>query len=430
MRWACVLIISLLSLMAQAQPAKKSDAHVLKFYDGAKQARHHNRYPTTVIGDSTKKDFDPSFKIDCWSGEAFLKVNLSTTAHNLNNAVKKVKVHNGKAHVELSTVGASHKMYALNEMGFEWEIVLPSKPASNVFTYSIETENLVFWKQSMLEFDPEDGDLRPDSIRGSYAVYHASRKGNVRRINGTDTTYENYLTGKAGHMFRPKIVRNDGKFVYGEIDITSAFLVLTVPQKFLDDAETEHQYPVIIDPYFGYNTVGVDGGHASNTYMRFNRYTVSEGTGTVDSGYAYFTIAADYVYGKVGLYTDNGTACGVSYDACDPQTFMDSTTEFLAYPATTWVVGVFAAGATITDGSHYWVAFFQNDYTTSALAYDTDDGATLPYDNMHYTTGSGWTWPTFPTTATTDGSTSHRIYSMYIAYTVSAAGGITGAQIF
>ena len=84
--------------------------------------------------------------------------------------------------------------------GYKIDIVLNEKPNRNVFCYQIEgAENYDFLYQPPLT--PEEisnGDIRPDHISGSYAVYHKTLKNH--RVGA-----ENYATGKVMHIPRPQV---------------------------------------------------------------------------------------------------------------------------------------------------------------------------------------------------------------------------------
>src|SRR3990167_7306272 len=61
--------------------------------------------------------------------------------------------------------------------GFEVEIVLKEKPATNVFDFAIDgAENLDFFFQPPLtQAEIDEGASRPENVVGSYAVYHKTK---------------------------------------------------------------------------------------------------------------------------------------------------------------------------------------------------------------------------------------------------------------
>ena len=168
--------------------------------------------------------------------------------------------------------------YKKDDENFEIEIELKTKPATNVFDFTITgAENLDFFYQPALT--PEEiaeGASRPENVIGSYAVYHKTKANH--RVGST-----NYATGKAFHIYRPKAIDANGVEVWAELLYLNGILSVTVPQKFLDEAV----YPVRVDPTFGYTSLGASGGTAlaQNTNDTSNRmgedYVTSE-AGTLD----------------------------------------------------------------------------------------------------------------------------------------------------
>lgn len=149
----------------------------------------------------------------------------------------------------------------LNQNGFEFETVIKESLEGNKIRYKINGyENLEFYYQPALHenhstWADEDNDGNPDSFRppnvvGSYAVYHAN-KGNM---HPSESEAEKYKTGKAFHIYRPRLVDNAGNETYADlsIDETAGTLTITVDRTWLNQAS----YPVRIDPTFGYETVG------------------------------------------------------------------------------------------------------------------------------------------------------------------------------
>jgi len=86
---------------------------------------------------------------------------------------------------------------------FEFEVILKKKPKTNKIVLDIETKGLKFYYQPELtQKEKDEGAFRPDNVIGSYAVYHESKSGNYEAFpNG-----KNYMTGKAFHIYRPKII--------------------------------------------------------------------------------------------------------------------------------------------------------------------------------------------------------------------------------
>jgi hypothetical protein len=134
--------------------------------------------------------------------------------------------------------------------GHEYEVVLTEKPTTNIFNFKLGMGDLAFYYQPPLTDEinikgwtvnethalDDKGRLatyRPENVVGSYAVY-----------NRNDF--------KIMHIYRPKILDAKQNEVWGQLSIIGDALTVTVPQDFLNTAV----YPVIIDPTFGYTSIG------------------------------------------------------------------------------------------------------------------------------------------------------------------------------
>src|SRR3990167_7368454 len=149
--------------------------------------------------------------------------------------------------------------YPIDDNNFEFEIVLNEKPNKDTFDFFLDGVNgLDFYKQTAEEGVPEN-------VINSYAVYY-SKTGNE------------YGTGKAFHIYRPKAIDANGMEVWGDLNYKNGKLSITIPKDFLDKAT----YPVRVDPNFGKETDG-----ASSTAATADNKLTSRGTpgtsGTVDS---------------------------------------------------------------------------------------------------------------------------------------------------
>ncbi len=143
--------------------------------------------------------------------------------------------------------GDTEDQIQCHDGGARFELVLKKKrPAmGNSLTFPIISRNLRFSYQPFLTQEDIDAGTRcPLNVEGSYAVYHISKKNNQ------------YMTGKAFHLFRPIAEDALGNKAWCSIDINADInptnLTLTIPQQFLDEAT----YPITIDPDFGYSFIG------------------------------------------------------------------------------------------------------------------------------------------------------------------------------
>jgi len=266
------------------------------------------------------------------------------------------------------------QIYKREDGNLEWEIIFESKPVRNYIEYPIQTKGLIFAYQDTLR-DTDTMSFRPDSVIGSYAVYHASRKNNLTRLDGSQ---EIYNTGKAFHIYRPKVRDSGGDTIWCSlfIDTVNSIMRITVPQKFLSTAV----YPVIIDPTLGYSTKG-----ASSTYnpANYSRACLAENMGGVDGTVDSFAIWAqdDGATGTIGwaLFSDDNKTCNI---------LLDSSTGTI--PSAPWVDSLYrgpsAGNYGLKANTNFWIAMITDGGSNvNGIKYD---------DNVGDTSTSGWTgWP-------------------------------------
>jgi hypothetical protein len=219
-----------------------------------------------VVGDEKQEAFYPRVKVKKWENEVNFSVGVIS-----DESKESSQVLDAKGAVVWSQGTVDAKFYNLED-GFEFEVVLKEKPLTNVLMMSIETTGLDFFYQPFLtEQERLAMEIsRPTNVEGSYAVYHNSKMNNK------------YQTGKAFHIYRPKIIDADGKWAWGElfIDAVAKTLSVTIPQSILDKGT----YPLTVDPNFGWETIG-DTGFLGVDYISGSIFAGAAGTGISISAY-------------------------------------------------------------------------------------------------------------------------------------------------
>lgn len=189
--------------------------------------------------------FLPQFKTKHWDNESNMSVRL--VDDDIDNGVVATEANKISWSRNGRTVRFYEKDDGFEDGGFEVEVELDIKPETNVLMFSLQTKNLDFFYQPKLTSEEiSSGDTRPENVEGSYAVYHKTMK--------NDFSNRHYRTGKAFHIYRPWAEDSLGNRVWCElyIDEVTEKLSIIIPQNFLDTA----QYPVIVDPTFGYTSQG------------------------------------------------------------------------------------------------------------------------------------------------------------------------------
>jgi hypothetical protein len=347
------------------------------------------------IGDRDALNFRPHLKLNRWDGESFIKVSLPTAARS-SPVIEGEKIGWVEPDIEARfyPLGpVTVEGFTRNELGgFEFEVILKEKPPTNQIILEIETQGLKFHYQPPLT--PEEiaeGAVRPDNVAGSYAVYHDTR-GNV---HASAQDAERYKCGKAFHIYRPKIIDADGDWVWAglNIDEKAGTLTVTIDQDWLDKAV----YPVVVDPDFGYSSIGGSTGTLGAGDIRgSNGSPASDGTATSISFFA-----------RNGYWTSGEKVRLGLYDASD-NSFIAETEER-------------------DDGGDGWQAFSINQSVLGAVTYLMaifSNSAIGPYYDsaagQKYPRQDNATYPNWPDPITSN--TGYQ-YSIYCTYTTG--GGAT-----
>jgi hypothetical protein len=142
----------------------------------------------------------------------------------------------------------SHCFTILDGNRFEYDVILKRKPESNTVVLFLEG-----WEG--FDFLRQPDRFGPEPLRGSYAVYKKEPVLNSAKYH--------VGTGKFCHIYRPKIIDNRGREVWGGLRIDRGILTITIPEKWLGEAA----YPVVVDPVIGSNTIG-----AYRTFPYIDKY--------------------------------------------------------------------------------------------------------------------------------------------------------------
>ena len=278
----------------------------------------------------------------------------------------------------------------------------------NVVEFDIETKGLNFYYQPALNEEMNDPTCtptdcqdshRPENVVGSYAVYHSIK---ANYIIGQ----KNYMSGKAFHIYRPKITDSAGTEVWGElnIDTESKLLTVEIPQEFLDNAV----YPIrhAAGLTFGYETAGTTGAFLNNDVRSYIAEAPQDGS---------ISKLTAYVDGSAG-----GDIEGTIYNS-DATTLLSSTQLTEVGDALDWYDMNYSTPQDVSASTTYVLAGWMIDIVE--FRYDSSVGWT-----HYYATDP--TYPTWPATLTLTSGSKFSIYCTYTAastYQPCPAGiGISG----
>ena len=376
-----VLAISLPFVSVTAQITVTPDSGT-----GDVTPKEKDKYELTSVHSDDKVNVDisssPTARMYKWGREAYLDVSYPSLAVSPTKELNDNKVTWRDGNIEIHQyLGDPTEQF--EDGVFEFEVILHSKPASNQIILDIETRGLVFYYQPALTVEEiANGDTRPDNIVGSYAVYHDSKRNNQ------------YKTGKAFHIPRPQPIDADEKTVWADLLIENGQMIVTIPQKFLDEAV----YPV---------------RHATGATFGF--------TGTGNTG---ITVGLDFIFGSGTMFnpgisgvaismsayiSDNGEGFKMGlYDSDD--NLVGNTTEVDALAALSWVTANFTSDPNVSSNTYYRAVVWSDENMT--LRGDASGGKQV-FEAIAY--GNPWPDPASWTEAGTS-----RIYSIYTTYTPTA----------
>ena len=332
------------------------------------------------VGDSKQQEFYPQFKTMHWDNAANFSLRL--VADDYAGAV----VRTVGSTTEWEKGAQTARFYPLDDVhgGFEIEVEFAERPDSNVVAYSISTKALEFFYQDELDEEARKrGDVRPENVVGSYAVYSALDH------------------GKAFHIYRPSARDAKGRTVWCDlhIDEGAQLLTVTVPQEFLDEAA----YPVIVDPTLGYSTIGGTSGGYANAQIEFHGPWSPASSGTLTDIQFYGSAVGPKV--TYGVYADS---------AGTPGSLLYTSAEATISSSAAWNTA--AITGSITSGTSYW------------LAYRVNGSGTIQYDSGtpsgKFNTASTYVSGVMPSSPPSLTNFSNVKRSLYANYTAGGGGGL------
>ncbi len=317
------------------------------------------------VGEPSKSRFMPTVTLKRWGEECKLSLKLTLGSEVQGHYAKDNVVH-------VAAKSADFNVFQ-NKDSLEIEAVFNEKPASMTVPFKMSNDNLQLLYQAPLteEYAEEECDVytethvvlkngreikRPENVIYSYAVYHATRRNNK------------YKTGKAFHIYRPKLIDAKGKVAWctfkPDADKTGK-LEVVMPETFFDTAV----FPVVLDPTFGYTSIGGTDTSGSGDYLSGCKFTASD-AGTISSLSLYSYLAGP-VNGVVGIYSDNAGAPDAKLAQSAEQAFSTS-------PA--W--NVFPVSYSHAASTVYWLA--DSEDGSYRYYYDTGTANQHAYQTITY----------------------------------------------
>jgi hypothetical protein len=365
-------------------------SHAEAKVDFEKLSDHNYKLPKTEAIDTTiaftslddTTVIDPSIVLDIWDGESKFKIIFKSNSAKIN--YDKDKPEEKKLSWEIKTdqlldIEAIETNGTNFNGGFIFNLTLSKKPKDNIFSFPVEIENLNYYYQPALTPDEiAQGYIRPENVIGSYAFYHTTKRNNK------------YKTGKAFHIYRPRIIERDGNWIWGNLSIDGEYLTVTIDEEWLNNAT----YPVIVDPTIGYTSAGGSGASISHLARSTFPITATE-SGTFTSVSAYLWKHPGYTADITFNVYNWAEKCPV--DSTGTETVSDSP-----YTSDTWVTLNFTSSPEIVSGQQYAPTVWSDDYCI--FYYDSSDSTGFISHG-----GDKWACPASTTTSTDK-------YSIYATY--------------
>jgi len=311
------------------QPGYTSDQTVITLEKTDTPINVFSRRLTATIGDSMSVLFKTQLKLSAWENECIFAIDLSGNSTVAVDSVSIGLVNNTESIDIIFNNNIEHSIYKRADGNLEWEIILNSRPDTNMLVYEFTFDGLQFYFQDTANIDSvtSANSIFPDSTIYSWVAYHFAQRNNYRIINKNDTIFANYATGKAFHIFRPKAIDNAKKSVWCNLDIDTLRhqLSITIPEYFLKEAT----YPISIDPTIGETNSGmwftnttnmlhamyytheapIADGQLSKIYLYSYRDNAAEVCSTRGYVYDYDTVPAncDFIASSEIIAVTNGT---------------------------------------------------------------------------------------------------------------------------
>lgn len=338
----------------------------------------------------------PDVRATKWGGECWLRVS-HVDCGNMRPQDRHIESQeNGKAVVDLP-VSAKGRTHRIKEGSLKWEIIYDNAfalPADGIERFALEfTEGLTWHHQPELTAEEiAEGCIRPDNVVNSYAAYL-----------GQD---------KFGHLYRAEMVDANGDRCWATQQIVDGEIQVTLPAEWLATAD----YPVTLDPTFGFNSQGASSDPIYNGYIHAFEVDAPASDGTVTQLSAYLSYFGSTVpdVATAGIYTDssgpgsliaNGTTNELSSTADESGTYQIQHFTFATPPSVTGSTSYILAMMADNGGAEGTIACY--------IAYDAVAGYNRWYKSGQTYSGGSLPDP-FPSTPSVTGS---RKISTWATYT-------------
>ena len=391
------------------------------------------------IGDTEQDDFYPQVKLKHWGNEVNFSMRLVAGQGVVTEDDGKLAFDDGEKKARFYEIDDTD----FEDGAFEFDIVLPKKPKSNVIEFTVRAKEVkAYFQPELTQEEIDEGAERPERFVKSWALYHASKRDNVFRpipsdkYNPTElqslidsgevkeekgVLYEldkDIKTGKFGHIPRPYYTDAKGNKVWCEIelpvDAENNLIDGGIARLTLADEYKKAAYPVVVDPTFGNTSVGASSISAATSAVTSRYGTVFTGAdGTLDSLHAAWSKETSE---SITFYVALNERDSVTTDSHGEVALIEDTQTFNTTAA---FKSVTASSESVSSATEYIIntaASYGGSTNTPDIHFDTTDTK----DNYSEAFFGGSRYADSKESPWTDSVTSlTRAYSIYATYTAS-----------
>jgi hypothetical protein len=346
------------------------------------------------IGDAKQTAFFPQLKAKRWDNEVNLSLRMvdeSQTEPKIRKAKDRIIWEQKDKHIHF------YPLSNIEEEGYEFEITLLEKPKTNIISFTMQDKGLRYLYQPDLDqVLKAKGHVRPDNVIGSYAVYYDHAPMNV---DGGKI----YRTGKAFHIYRPRIEDTNGKWVWGELNIVHGLLTVTIPQEFLNNAT----YPVrhAAGLTLGYTTAGSTSAPANADMLKMGRVLTTSKSDVSKITISLQSYDSDVYLKAVIVLNSDKSIVAVG----------DATARTSGWGAKGWNDMGYTTHPILDDATLYYVGGINNAASSTVFFYDSGGES----DYIGYDDTNSYATPDAPTEGTYGANT---LASIYATYTLPVTG--------
>jgi len=391
-----------------------------RLYDYTQDDTRDYRRRLTMDVDST------GLTLSAWGDECGMTINLLERMA-INATVYRQGERNGVPYVLYGNDQYRFRMYESPSGGFEFDLILLKPPPNGryMFPLNIQTWGVRFeYQRQLTQREIANGDVMPDDIVGSYAVYKTGDN-IVSIIDGV--TKFGFGGAKVTHIKCPSAWTAAGDTTKGVMVIRADLgrMWIGVDSTWLANVPLS-DYPVDVDPNFGIEAVGASGMGVGSLFLGYKVTTGSDAAG------ASFDSVAFHVNTRDAGGCDGIGGCSFiwglySHDAGndEPDALLSAQSSGGATTGTGWDALNAGFGAYSLDASTtYWLcALSDHDLAGNLeikLSFDHQSDFVVRFARSD--TYSDTDYPTLPANFGTLLLDDDRTVSVYGSYTISGGG--------